>query len=429
MKSRLFVMLVGVIAGVMGVENQTAAQEIGTDSVVSGGSVPYGGGVSQTGEALAQSLQQSNSNPSYNLRVGPVELRAEGDLTVSVNDNIGLSQSGRVSDIIITPMGVLRGRWEVSDLNTLTFNIGLGYNAYAFNPQYNYVVVAPDSEVNFNFFVGDCNINLHDDFSYQQNPTVVGQLSNQVRLSQFQNDAGVSAKWDLGDIMVEAAYDHTNLWVTESIYDYLTNQSDIFAPTFTYKINETISTGLSGSISDTRYEQGFQNDYTSEQLGPFVNATFSNFLSLTASAGGYLTQYNEGGGNGDTNSNVESYYASLGVTHQINQAFSESFTAGKQYLPGLTSNYTDRIYATYGDNWQATKEIGVSSSLFWENLTDSAAVFSEDSNRYGWSLGISDSLSTHMTLTMGYQFILKNADPSFLSYYQDVGTLAMQYNF
>ena len=390
--------------------------------------VPYGGTVSQTGEAAAALMREQNANQPYNLRMGPVQLRAEADLTIQANDNIGLNKDGRQADIIVTPMGTLHGRYNISDLNALTFDIGIGYQAYMFNSQYNCLLISPDSQLNFNVFVGDCTINFHDMFSYQQDPTQVGQLSNQVRLSRFQNDAGISAKWDLNDYMLELAYDHANLWVTQSAFDYLTNQSDTIAPTVTWKLSETLSTGLQASFSDTRYEKSFENDNTSESLGPFVKATLSNFLSVSAAAGGFLTQYDHGGGNGDT-SDVSSYYGNVGVTHQMTQYLSETLTAGKEYLPGLTSNYTQRIYVNYGDQWNATKQIGVSANLFWENLDDSDALFRENSNRYGLNFNISDALTDHLNVNMGYSFLLKDADPSFLSYYQNLGTLGMQYNF
>lgn len=391
-------------------------------------SVPYGAAASETGQSLADSIQRDNANQPYNLRAGPVALRADFNQAITLNDNIALTKNDRITDVILTPFVTVHGRWEVSDLNTLTFNIGLGYQCYVLDSQYNSILLAPDSEANFNFFVGEVAINLHDAFSYEQDPTQVGQLSGQARLKRFSNDAGISATWDLNDIIVEAAYDHTNLWVTDSIYDYLTNQSDIFAPKVTFKLNESIQAGLSASVSDTRYEQSFQNDNTSEQMGPFVDATLSSNLSVHAAAGGFLSQYDTGGGNGD-NSNISSFYANCAINHRINQAISESLTAGREYLPGLTSNYTDRIYVTYGDQWTATKTIGVGASLFWENLDDSNGAFRANSNRYGFNLNLSDSLSSQLNVNVGYQFLLKESDPSYLSYYQNQGTVGMQYNF
>jgi hypothetical protein len=461
-------MLAGILAGVfMGLSDRAVAQQIGGDtenissfptvgSSSSGSTtpntvptppplppppppllstsslfspvVPYGGGFSQSGEMVAEEMAQASANQPYNLRVGPVQIRAEGDLTISANDNIGLTKNGREADVTFDPMGILHGRWALTELNTLTFNIGIGYQAYLLHSQYDCVIIAPDSAVNFNLFIGDVKVSFFDAFSYQQDPTQVGQLSNQVRLSQFNNDAGVSATWDIDPVTVELSYQHSNLWVIDSIYDYLTNQSDTFAPTVTYKLNETMSAGFNATFSDTRYEKDFENDNTSESAGPFVSATFSDSLSLTAGAGVYLAQYDQGGGNGD-NSDLFSYYANLGINHRLTKYLTQSFTAGKQYLPGLTSNYTSRIYATYGDQWNATNQISVGANLLWENLDDSDARLREDSDRYGFNLNLSDALTEHFTISLGYQFLLKDADPSDQSYYQDVGTLGMAYNF
>lgn len=388
----------------------------------------YGGGVSQSGETLAQEMQLEAANQTYNMKVGPVKLRADASVSTSFNDNIGLTKDNRVADITVIPFAELHGSWPVSELNSLNFDLGLGYQVYLLHSQYNSLLIAPDSALSFNFFAGDVAFNLRDVFSYEQDPTQVGQLSNQVRLERFLNDAGASATWDLGQVSFDLSYDHNNLWVTDSIYDYLTNQSDTLAPTFTYKIDETISAGINGSFSNTTYQQSFENNNTSESLGPFVKAELSDKLSVSAAAGGFLTQYASGGGNGD-NSNLESYYANFGINHRINDVLTESLTGGKSYLPGLTSNYTQQLYLNYGDTWNAAKTITLSSQLSYQNLSDSNAIVRENSNIYSLSLNLQDALSQSLILNVGYQFLLKDATPSFLSYYQNLGTLGLQYNF
>ncbi len=334
-----------------------------------------------------------------------------------------------MADLILTPEANLHGHWDVSDLNTLAFNIGVGYQDYVFNSQFNDVFLSPDSEVSFNLFVGNCTINFHDQFSYEQDPTEVAQLSNQVRLSRFNNDAGVSAQWDLDTFMVEVDYDHSNLWVLQSFYDYLTNQSDTFAPTITWKVNETLSTGVNASFADTRYEQSFENDNTSESLGPFVKASISNFLSVSGAAGLFLTQYDQGGGNQDTNSNLTSWYANLGINHQISSALSESLTAGKQYLPGLTSNFTQRATSTTATTGTRPRKWASTSASSGKTCRIPPPPSARTPIATGSVLGLSDALTNHLNVNVGYQFLLKDANPSFLSYYQNQGTLGMQYNF
>jgi len=384
--------------------------------------------VSLSGESVADELRQSGINQPYNLRMGPLTLRLDAGVTTGYNDNVNLSHTGAVADMITTPEVGVHGLWQVTDLNALNFNIGLGYQTYLSHPEDNSILLAPDSEAQFNFFVGDVMLTVHDGFSYQQDPTQIGQLSNTVRLARFTNDAGIGAKWDLSSFVFSLDYDHTNFWVTTSYYDYLTNQSDTIAPKITYNVDKSIKAGLSMSVSDTRYEKSFQNDNENLSVGPFVTATITKSLSVTAQGGGYFTTYDKGGTNGDSQ-NLSSFYGSVGINHQITENINESLTAGREYLPGLTSNYTARIYANYTLTWQATSYLNAGANLIWENLSDSNATVRENSNRYGFGLSATDSLNEHVTLSLNYQYLVKIADPSYLSYEQNQVTAGVNYQF
>lgn len=352
----------------------------------------------------------------------------EAGITASYNDNINISKTASISDFIITPTTAIHGRWQVSDLNTVAFNIGLGYQMYLSHPADDSLLLSPDSEAQFNFFVGDVQVTVRDAFSYQQDPTAIGQLSNTVRLQRFTNDFGIGAKWDMSSFVVSLDYDHTNFWVTSSVYDYLTNQSDQLAPKITYSIDKSIQTGLAMSVSDTRYEKNFQNDNKNLSVGPFVTATLTKSLSVTAQAGGYFTTYDKGGGNGD-GQNLSSYYGSLGINHEITTNIRESLTAGREFIPGLTSNYTERLYANYTVTWQATNHLNLGANLLWENLSDSQATVHETSDRYGVGLSANDSLNDHATLSLNYQYLLKDANPSILGYVQNQVTAGLNYQF
>jgi hypothetical protein len=409
-----FIFVCAALAALMSMINFTRAQ--GLDQI------------SLTGENVAAQLRQSSDDLPYNMKIGPVQIRVSADLTTAYNDNTNLAKTGAIADVVTTPAATISGHWAVSDLNTLDFNIGVGYQSYLDHSQYNDILLSPDSEARFNFFLGETEISLHDEFSYEQDPTQIGQLSNQTRLQRFQNDAGVTATWDLNPITVSLSYDHTNYEVINSIYNYLSNQGDSISPQVTYKINPTLSAGMSLSVSNTRYEQNVQNNSTTVQVGPFVQTQISKNLSVNAQAGGYIADYGSGGSNGDT-SNVESYYGSLGLNHRINDYVQESLTAGKEYIPGLTSNTTQRIYATYTATWQATTNINVGGNLIYENLSDSGGTVQETSNRYGVGLNLNDNLTQHLTLTLNYQYLLKVANPENLGYTQNVGTVGIGYRF
>jgi hypothetical protein len=383
---------------------------------------------SLSGESVAAQLRQISNDQKYNLQVGPVGLRVDANLTTQYNDNINFAKTNGTGDFIVTPSVGLHAHWNVTDLNTLDFNLGIGYQMYADHSQYNSILLSPDTEARFNFFIGEVALNVHEAFSYQEDPTPFGQLSNTVRLKRFTNDAGVGATWDMDPITVEVDYDHVNFWVDDPVYDYLTSQSDTVAPQFLYKINPSVSAGMSVSFSDTRYEQHIQNDYTTVSVGPTLQAKVSDNLSVNAQAGGYFAQYSNTGLIHDSE-DVNSYYASLGITHRINAAIIESLTAGHEFLPGLSTDYTERYYGTYTATWQATKTLSAGLNLLYENLADSSGTLHETSDRFGFGFSVSDSLTEHMTLNFNYQYLVKDATPVIYGYEQDVASLGLGYHF
>ena len=389
------------------------------------GELPYNEGL----PVQAAQVSQAEAQVPYNIAIGPVTLRAAASVSTTYNSNINIAQTGGESDIIIQPAVDITGLWQATELNSLSFDLGLGYQEYIIHSENSGFILAPTSGAQFNVFVGETKINLHDQFSYQQDPLSVGQLSNISQFSRFSNDAGLTLSWDVSnDLSVSVGYDHSNLWVLQSTYQYLTYQSDAISPKVTYNLNESIQTGVATSFTSTRYDQNIQNNNLSFTAGPFVTAHISDFLSVNAQMGAVFTNYATGGLNGDTE-NISSWYGNFGVTHKINDVLTQSFVAGKEYLPGVTSNFTQRVYANYGPTWQATSYLNVSANLWFENLNDSAATFSQDSNRYGAGINLGWAASDHATVSFGYQYVLKNADVPNLGYTQNQATIAVRYQF
>ncbi len=373
-------------------------------------------------------MRQSEISPNYNLQLGPVSLRADASVTGTYNDNINYSHERREADFIINPQVNVEGKWQVTDLNAIVFNIGAGYQYYISHTGVSGLILTPNSNLEFNIFVGDVKIKLFDNFSYLQDPVGVGQLSNISQFARFQNDAGLETDWDLGDFIVSGTYDHTNYWVFQHAYDYLSYQADTITPRLTYKVTSTIDTGVAVAVSDMRYDNDIQNDNTSISAGPFVSAQITDNLAVNAQGGWYASDYAHGGLNGDSE-NANSYYASIAINHRINDSVSETLTGGREFIPGVTSNFTRRTYASYGPSWQATNYIRLAANLWWENLDDSSALVSQHSDRYGAGVNASYAATDHLTLNLGYQYILKTSDIAVFGYRQNTVDLGASYQF
>ncbi len=400
---------------ILGVQEKVSAQGIERESLA--------------GESAEMANKGSDTNQPYNLQVGPVTLRTDASVSTSYNDNISIAHTGRQGDAIIIPALGLHALWQATDLNALTLDLGVGYQWYTTHSSFSSVYVTPNSAAQFNIYTGDFKINLHDQFSYSSNPILVGQLSNINQFPVFDNTAGFNVDWDLNDIIVSLGYDHQNQWVYGSSYNYLTYQTDTVTPKITFEVSKTIDAGLVVALSSMRYNQNVLNNNTSIQAGPFVKAQLTENLAVDAQLGGDFANYNTGGSSNSTQSSLAGVYASAGVSHRINDIFSETFTAGRQFIPGVNSNYTQRIYANYGFNWQATNYFTVGTNLWWENLADSSGAYGQNANRYGTGLSLAYNITDRSNLGLSYDYVLKDANQSAYSYSQNVVTLKYLYRF
>jgi hypothetical protein len=364
----------------------------------------------------------------YNLQIGPVTLRADAGSTVSYNDNINLAESGRQEDFIITPDVNIHGLWQVTELNALTFDLGFGYERYLLHPNDSSPLIAPDSQAQFKIFIGDFKITLRDTFSFQNNPTQVGQLSNVSQFQDFTNDAGITVDWDVGDLTVTFAYDHTSFYVLQQNYSYLDYQADTVSPKITFNLSKTLQAGINASVASTRYDQSVQNNSIQLSGGPFIADQISENLALEAQGGWEFADYAQGGTNGDS-SNISSFYGNVGITHRINDALQESLTFGRSFLPGITSNYTSQIYVNYQPTWHATTLFDIAPQFSWQQLQDSEATVSQNSIIFEAGLTVNFLVTQHSTATLSYNYLMKDSNLSMMSYNQDLVSLGLKYQF
>ncbi len=147
---------------------------------------------SLAGQDSYEARQEDISRIPYNLEMGPVRFRVGATVGAEYNDNINYADVHTEDDVIITPSMTLDAIWPITQLNTLRFDLGLGYSFYLDHSEDNtdYLLVAPKSQLAFDIFIGDFRINLHDKFELQQDPVQEGALSNVVSYGRFENTAG-----------------------------------------------------------------------------------------------------------------------------------------------------------------------------------------------------------------------------------------------
>ncbi|HEY4284823.1 MAG TPA: outer membrane beta-barrel protein [Chthoniobacterales bacterium] len=385
---------------------------------------------SLAGEAEAEARRQSIEQIPYNLLIGPVRFRFSVTTGIEYNDNINLAERDKQDDIIIRPQFNINAIWPVTQLNTLRFDLGLGYSFYINHPNAdtNGVIISPGSQLSFDIFVQDFRINIHDRFSLEQDPVSEIQLSNVVDYGRFENTAGVSVLWDLNKAVLTFGYDHYTYVSTTDAFSYLDRNAEILTFSAYFALSSTTGAGLEMAAVYDYYNEGVLNNSVSYSVGPFVETQLTNYLKLRASVGYQFINFDDGGLVRDT-SDGNDFYANLLLSHRINAYISQTLAAGHETQLGVNSNFVALSYVRHTATWNVINHVLLATELFYEDGDDSGGVFSEHIQRYGGAATIGYQLTPHITLGLRYQYTQKQSDQPLRDYKQNRVSLDGTYSF
>ena len=385
---------------------------------------------SLAGEAAAEARRQSIDQIPYNLLLGPVRFRFSVTTGVEYNDNINLAETGKQSDVIIRPQFNIDAIWPVTELNTLKFDLGLGYSFYLDHSNYNTngVLIQPGSQLSFDIFVSDWRINLHDRFSLQQDPVAELQLSNVVDYGRFENTAGISALWDLNKAVLTFGYDHYTYVSTTDTFSYLDRNAEVLSFSAYFALTSTTGAGLETSAVYNYYDQAFLNDSVTYSIGPFVETQITNYLKLRAAVGYQFVGFDDGGAVRDS-SDANDFYANILLSHRVNAAITQTIAAGHESQLGVNSNFVELNYVRHTATWNVINRVLLATELFFEDGDDSGGIFSEHIQRYGGAATLGYQLTPHITLGLRYQYTQKQSDQPLRDYKQNRVSFDATYSF
>ena len=333
-----------------------------------------------------------SSLPSdYNMKLGPVLLNTNASLEGEYINNIGLSTSNTQSDFVITPQVGVTASWPVTATNTLRFSTSIGYSKYLIHPQYDTstVLVAPDSELSFDVYVGDFKINFHDQFSVQTDPSSIGSVNNVVNFDRIENIAGIGLLWDLNKLILSLNYDHIT-FISTSLQalggtqltnpgnlDYSANQISAAA---SYRVTSTLVTGLEFAGSIRNYGLYNIND-NQLSAGPFARMEVTPNFKVSAGAG--YQEISTDSGNltfADTQqpNNVtpvlgvgtyNSWYGNLTFDHRLNSVYTDRLSLGHELELNVFSQINDVYYASYTSSWKVNSSLNLAFTLNYQDVT------------------------------------------------------------
>jgi hypothetical protein len=367
---------------------------------------------SLAGDRTAALQLPSIDNSYYNLKFGPVLVSLSSSLQLDFNDNIELTEHGRESDLTVTPSIDASARWQVTELNVLSLDLGIGYTKYLNHSQFDTdnLLIAPNSNITFNVYVGDFRFTLFNQFSIQQNPVDEISLARVAKFERFQNAAGLMVTWDLNAVTLVSGYTNYYFKSFQSEYYFLDNTEQQFFTSAAVQLNDAITIGVRGTAGVVTYDQSFQNNGVLYSFGPFVEAQLTPYTSIEAEGGYQGGRFDTGGLNGD-NSSLSGFYGRLLLRHRLNRHWTDGLSIGHEAILGLTTNTTELTYVRYFADWWVNNRTRLELAAFYEHGHDSAGVFqSERVDRVGFSASISYTLSKRTVISLGYQFLDRFSD-------------------
>lgn len=373
---------------------------------------------SLAGEGAAQALEKAIEAEPYDLQCGPVRGNLSARLGINYTDNVFYSEA-RQSDVMIEPDVTLGAFLPVSQLNELRLSLGLSYEWYLRNTALNADApfINPGSELSFNLFVGDFHIRLHDNFSYQESlfiNTFEGNepffnFNNVGMFERFDNKAGFDVTWDLNKYVITAGYDHETFISPMSLFEYLNRESEWLTSSAGYYLGDHLQAGLEGQASWHDYEQEtILNNHWHARVGPFVEATLIEDVTLRGGIGYDMARYDAAAGG---NSDYDTWYA-YGRISQKMRLFTHSLEAGREHLLGDNANNMSTDYIRYvisspiiaHVDLRATAGVNVAEESGGPSGFDEKFTYYDAGFQAGWQF------AKHWRAEFGYQYLLKNSD-------------------
>jgi len=385
---------------------------------------------SLAGEYASEARRQDIDRIPYNLMVGPARFRVSATFGVEYNDNINYAEQDKQDDVILHPQVNLNGVWPITQINTFTLDIGLGYSIYINHSEddTNGLLISPASQLAFDIFVGDFRINIHDRPSLQQDPIAEPVLSGVVDYGRFENTGGVSVLWDLNKVLLTLGYDHYTYISTTNDFDYLNRNAEEVSATGQVFVSSTTAVGVESYFVDTYYGQTVLNDSIDWSIGAFVESQITNNLRARVAGGYQMINFDNNGSVNDF-SDVQDYYVNLLLTHRLNSSILQTISAGHENQLGVNSNSIRLNYVRHTVTWNIIRNTLLSTEFFFEDATESGGFIDEHLHRFGGAVTVGYQLTPHVTLGLRYQYTQKDSDVFLRDYRQNRVSFDGTYSF
>jgi len=386
---------------------------------------------SLTEQSVVEAQRQQWENQPYNIKAGDLKMLIVPSIGLDYNDNIYISSSNPQSDWILKPFVDFDGVYPFTEHNVLSLSVGVGYDEYLQHDRRSDWRLKSDSGLSFDVQVQDFQFNLHDRFSYSQDPTSYSALANIPEYGRFNNTAGISTIWDLGDVVPSLSYDHQNSIVTTKDFEYEDCSTEMLVGRVGFQIHPKVTTGVESTAAFTTYDKKILNDNDNYSVGGYVDWKPGAYFQLSPRVGYSTYVFQHTSRYGET-ADMNSWYADLKVTHKISDMFSYSIDAGRETRLGVQSDVVQSWFLRPSLNWTGFHNFNTTAYLTFENATTQGqnyfrSNFSEKYDYLGAGFNLSYPIMKKLSASLHYRITVRFSNSANRDYTQNVVGIQLAY--
>lgn len=393
-------------------------------------------------------MAQSSHAQNENFKLGGFLFDLSATFSVTYNDNINYAEFDPEWDIILQPGVGINGRYQISELNTFSVDLGIAYQKYIRNPELdsinNFLTIAPNSKIALTVFIEDVTLEFYDELYYSVdaadsfgfNGAFVN--TNPIDYGRFVNEAGVDMDWDLKDLVIFANFNRYDVIPTSSDFDYTRRHAYTFSGGPRFMVAENLTIGATASVQRNEYEENVNNNSWNWMAGPMAIWQASENWSFSGNIA-YQEFYFDDTGSINDNSQPQGLVGALTVNQRVSSVFEHSLSLSHNFDFGYLSNIDSVFALTYGFNWRMNSVLSPRGNAYYEIGSDSGGSSfnflgfpvstAEDYHRYGVGVGVDYQLSSRITTSFDYNFSHKSSNLYNRSYYQNLATVSVRYDF
>ena len=362
----------------------------------------------------------------YTFRVKDLRVMATPTLGIEWNDNVYTSDANKEQDVLFSPYLDFHAVHPLGPRNRISLDLGIGYTKYVDHTDLDRLLIVPGSVVDFDFGVGDVEFNLHDRFTYQLDPTLVGAVAGVGSFGGLNNTAGFLVSWQLHRVDLTAGYDYVRFIAESSEQSHLDRSTHGALTKAGFEVYPGMVLGAEVTASPTTYDDSFLNDNTGYSVGGYADWKASEVLHVIPRGGYSLTTFSSS----SVAPNVPDYtgfYFGLELDHRPNETVTYRVSADRQIRPGVDANLTDTYNVMLGATWSLIERLPLTGSIYYEDGKQAGGGLTENWERVGGSIGLSKGLTERLRVALSYGLTYRNSDLAGRDYLQNHVTLTLAY--